>query len=632
MRAAPPCRRSGDQRRKTPTGAQLGRSLPVHPAIRIPRAVLRGTTASLLLWLASTTGVSAQTVPFAPVVKAKDTSFDFTTGEAVLRDNPRIEYGPTLLTANELRYNQATNLVTGSGDFVITSGSQRLLAVSGTYNLATGAFTLADVRAGEPPYFISGTAATGTRDRMTLTHAVVTYNEPGAFAPTLRADTLIYERGHRLTGEHGHLGLGGSSFIRLPRFNQSFDQPLISYLTARVGYRRNLGGYVDLGLHVPVWPGVRLGGDVGEYTARGVMAGPSGSYQSPSGDAAVWGDFRSGFINDHGDKKTDLLGRPVPEERGYFQWRHQQSFSDRLTLTGQFNWWKDSEVLRDFRPNQFYPVQQPDSFLEGVYAGNNYYLSAFTRVEPNNFEIVQRRLPEIRFDLLPMPIGGGFAGRFSGSFAALREEPLLTGPTLRSDRFDAYYALSRPIAPTDWLSLTPVAGARLTYYARATGGRDSYTRWLGELGVDAQLRASGVFDYRNQLWKLDGLRHLLTPTLSYRYLPEADRGRPYIPPIDRTVFSTNLEPIDLGAMRNIDELHEIHVLRLGLDNVLQTRDPAYGSRDLLDFNLPRICVLRPSRASGAGPTSMRSWRSRRRRGCGCSSSSGSLRRISPCGN
>jgi LPS-assembly protein len=546
--------------------------------------VLRGTSAFLILLLAAGS-VAAQVPPLAPVVTADDTSFDITTGEAVLRGHPRIAYGPTLLLADELRYNQAGTLVIASGDFSITSGAERLLATGGTYNLATGFFTLTGVRAGEPPFYVTAASATGTRSRMTLTNAVVTYNEPGPFAPTLSADQIIYEPGRRIMGEHGHLGLGDYSLFAIPKFDRPFDQPLVSYFTTRVGYRHNLGAYVDFGLHVPVWPGINLGADLGEYAARGVMFGPSGSYQFKSDGGETTGDFRSGFINDHGDKKTDLLGRPVPAERGYFEWRHQQTIGDRLTLTGQFSWWRDSEVVRDFRPTRFYPVQQPDSFLEGVYAGNNYYLDLFSRLAPNNFEIVQQRLPEIRFDLLPVPIGGGFHERFNASFAVLQEDPLLTGSTLRSDRFDTFYAVDRPITPTEWLTITPVAGGRLTYYAKATGGRDTYIRWLGEVGADAELHASGVFDYRNELWKIDGLRHLLTPKLSYRYIPEADRGQSFIPLIDREVFSTNLEPLDLGSIRNLDQLHGTNTLRFGLDNVLQTRDANYGSRDLLTFNL-----------------------------------------------
>jgi LPS-assembly protein len=107
---------------------------------------------------------------------------------------------------------------------------------------------------------------------------------------------------------------------------------------------------------------------------------------------------------------------------------------------------------------------------------------------------------------------------------------------------------------------------------------------LGEFGFDAMLRTSGKFDYQNPRWGINGLRHLLTPRVSYRYIPEGDRGRGRIP-IDRQAFSTYLAPLGLGATRNLDDLHAIHTLRLGLDNTLQTRDAGYGSRDLFTVNL-----------------------------------------------
>ena len=100
---------------------QPGRGLPVHPAARIPRAVLRGTSAFLILLLAAG-GATAQVTPLVPVITADDTTFDITTGEAVLRGHPRIVYGPTLLLADELHYNQAGSLVIASGHFSITSG------------------------------------------------------------------------------------------------------------------------------------------------------------------------------------------------------------------------------------------------------------------------------------------------------------------------------------------------------------------------------------------------------------------------------------------------------------------------------------------------------------------------------
>jgi len=554
--------------------------------------VFRGIPA-LLLVLLLCGRVIAQVTPSAPVVHADTTSVDLATGVAVLTGHARVEYGPALLVADELRVNQSTGQISATGNFTITSGAQRLLAASGTYNLNTGAFTLVDLRAGEPPYFITAAKAEGTMKEMILTGAVVTYDEPGGFSPTLWADQLRYVAGVNISGQGAYLGIGNRRLFPLTKFDQPLAAALQPTIIARAGFSHTLGAYFDLDVRMPIWPGIKLGADVGEYSARGPIAGPSGSYRYDAGGQDVTGDFTSGFIRDHGTLGTDVLGRDVPMNRGYFDWSHQQIIDENLTITGAFNWWKGSEVLRDFHPDEFNKVQQPDSFFEGLYAGNNYSIDLFTRIAPNNFELVQQRLPELRFDLVPTAVGGGFYERFNTGFAALQQDSLFSGPTLRSDRFDTFYSIDRPIFPTDWLSITPVAGGRLTYYDKAIDGRQDYTRWLGEVGVDAQLRTSGTFDYQNALWGINGLRHLLTPVLSYRYIPEIDRGQAYIPPIDTRVFSTDLQPIELGNMRNIDDLHGANVLRLGLDNLLQTRDAGYGSRDLVRFNLTSDLDLSP---------------------------------------
>ena len=59
-----------------------------------------------------------------------------------------------------------------------------------------------------------------------------------------------------------------------------------------------------------------------------------------------------------------------------------------------------------------------DNFLESYYTGDNYVISAFTRFQPNDYHIVQRRLPEIRFDGLPVEAGSGIYHRVNASLCA----------------------------------------------------------------------------------------------------------------------------------------------------------------------------------------------------------------------
>ncbi len=513
------------------------------------------------------------------------TYFDGRTKEAVGVGNAQLAYGELLLTADEIRYNTSTKIAVAHGHAILTQGARRLLADSLTFNLNDNTYTVQNLRMGEYPLNLTGTSATGDNHTITLNGARATFHEPGPFVPTLRADKLVYAPDTKLQAEGASLGIGGVRPVTFSLFSQNLKEPLLSYVSLTAGYRASLGAYLESGLHLPVADGLRFGFDLGIYTARGVMVGPAGSYSKTQGENTYHGYVRSGFISDHGDRLTDVLGNPVPKNRGYVEWQHQQQINDNLTFAGEVNYWKDSEILRDFRPQEFFAVQEPDSFLEGVYRGDNSLISAFTRFQPNDFNPVQQRLPELRFDLLPLSVGNGFTETFNSSVAVLREVPPAGGPILDSTRFDAFYSLSRTFAPQPWMSFTPVVGGRVTYYDQATGGRSSYTRTLGEVGFDAAVRTSATYDYQNESWRIDGLRHLLTPRLLYRYIPRADKGQVYIPPIDRQTFSTYLQPLELGAMRNIDQLRATNTLRLEIDNTLQTRDEVYGSRDLLVFNL-----------------------------------------------
>jgi len=59
-------------------------------------------------------------------------------------------------------------------------------------------------------------------------------------------------------------------------FEHKVGAPLISNVSATGGYRKSLGVYAQFGLHVPVTEALQLGGDLGLYSARGVMFGPQG--------------------------------------------------------------------------------------------------------------------------------------------------------------------------------------------------------------------------------------------------------------------------------------------------------------------------------------------------------------------
>lgn len=507
------------------------------------------------------------------------------TGDLILTGHAKIEDAGVFLSADEIRYNPTTEIAIARGNAQLTRGPRRLLADEIIYRRRDRSFEITRVRMGEHPLYVSGGKASGTLDNIRLTDASVTYHEPRYSGLVLKARSMVYQPSKLFRAEGVKMGVGPILPFRSPVLEREFNrQSLLAYLDAYAGYRGDLGAFVGTGVLLPVTKHVDVGTSVSLYTKRGYLITPTAAYSAGTEDRAITGNMKAGYINDYGPRQSDVLGRPIEERRSFLEWTHRQQVSETINVNGQFAYWSDSAIIRDFRPLEFGPVQQPDTFLEATQVGPNHVVSLFTRAQPNSYFRVQQRIPELRYDLLPSPLPHGLFHQFQASAAVLREDALLTGPTLNSTRFDTYYGLARPIAPREWFTLTPVAGARVTHYARATGGKDDYTRVLGEVGLDAELRASAVFAYKSEQWKIDGIRHLVTPRLSYRYIPEADKGRAYIPPIDDRTFSTYLQPLGLGEQRPIDDLRRTHVVRLDLDNTFQTRAKDYGSRDLLRAN------------------------------------------------
>ncbi|MBM3854559.1 MAG: LPS-assembly protein LptD, partial [Verrucomicrobia bacterium] len=382
-------------------------------------------------------------------------------GHAVLRD------GALLLTADEIRFERREETFAAAGGVVLTRGAIRLLAERIVYRRTDGRFSAEKIRLGSPPYFAEAVTAEGTLAEITLRQARLSYGEPGRWRPTVVADTIVLAPGKIVRTEGAAAGIGHVQPFGLPRLQHELSRPLPLRIELEGGFRRSLGAFGGAQLLLPVSAGASLGGDLAVYTRRGVMIGPAGHYESVETPGRLHGAFRSGYINDQGDRLSDVHGRPIPEDRAYAEWQHQQRLGDRLSLNAQLNWWKDSDVLRDFRARAFFPVQEPDTFVESVYTGANWFLAAMARFQPNRFQAVQERLPELRFDLLPLALGHGFYHRVNASAAFLRERPprrthssslsVLApgattpiempdrwtegGETLQATRFDGYYAL-----------------------------------------------------------------------------------------------------------------------------------------------------------------------------------------------
>ena len=527
------------------------------------------------------------------------------TGDAAFRD------GPLLVQAEEIGFYREEQRAEARGRVGLTRSGFKLLAPSVNYRIEERSFTATDFKAGRWPLYFEGTSLSAEKDRITFQDATVYFGEPRPLSPRIEAQTLTYFENGDLKANRARIRLGEFPVLPLPRFSGSLERSPVRY-TGRIGFRDNLGFYLQNEALLQVTPETYAGLNLDLYTERGFLFGPALLYRSPVAEKArLDGSLLTGWIQDGGELGNDRLGRPVDEDRSFIEWSHAQALSNGLQINGRLSWWSDAEVTRDFRPDLFYSNQNPDSFLEALYQNGPIVGSVLTRFAPNDFQVIRTRLPELRLDLLPTALGKtGLWQRGSLSFVRLKEElpdplgnysitPGIPQPN-ESDRADLQYGWIYPLKFAEGIQLTPRVAGKITHYFDTLDPADDgdYTRVLGEIGLDLDIRATGSWNFSNEIWGIDGLRHVFRPRFQYRYVPDASAGSSRIYPIDRPVLSFNRGVVNLIDDRIYDVLGDRHFLRLGVENVVFTRHREHGVRELASINIFQDVLLdKPSTAN-----------------------------------
>ncbi|MDQ8209353.1 LPS assembly protein LptD [Coraliomargarita sp. SDUM461003] len=530
--------------------------------------------------------------------------FDEASQRLVARGDARLDFDGTRIRADRITYYQDYSLADANGNVVISRDGGRLLADRLSYDGQESIFSVDLLRTGQWPYYVTGVSAGGSSEDVTIDGATLYYGAPSRFGLSASSDNVHYKK----EGTSEYVAMTGATFrvgsvpfFYLPSYRHYLEgSPYLLDLNA--GSDSSLGYYLQTTSLLPVTSWLRAGANLDFYSQRGVLAGPTAQYTYSSTTQTIVGALSTGAIHDNGsesDRGVDTFGETIDAERGFAEWRHKHHIGERFTATASISYWSDSEVTRDFRDDIYNDNERPDSFAEAVYAGDNYLISAFGRFKTNDFQTVQERSPEVSFDLLPVPIfNTGAYHRASASYVQLNEDfgnyaPLLTVEG-ESDRFDLSYRIERPFALTDWLTFKPLAGARFTHYENqqidprvyspaAALIDDNFSRQIYELGFDLEARAYASYPTVNKTWDIDGLRHLVRPVLRYRYYSDPDDLNE-IATIDRQVFDLQRPLLDLSDLRNVDEISETHLVRLGVENLFQTRAKGYGSRTLAALN------------------------------------------------
>lgn len=555
------------------------------------------TTMKRVLAFATATVLAVATHAAPPELSAEEPIvYDGQTQSLVARGNAVFAHESFRVEADEVLYNQAEQQAVATGNVRLTRPGFRLVTERLVYNVTTRKFDVGKFRAGYPPVFIEGEKGSGTADELTLDNVVIHLGEPDVASPNVSAEQVILRPNDRVIAVGARPGIGPFRLFRIPNYSRELVALPALRFRGEGGYRGNLGAYIRGGILMPTNENLFLGGNLDLYSERGVLFGPSLEYSGEVGGSEMHTRLNTGWIADQGSLGQDYFLRDIPQQRYFAELQHKQRVGERLFFTADATWLSDPEVLRDFRPEVFDANHYPNAVVEASYHFDNVIVSALTRFETGGDYAQVERLPELRIDLLTTPL---FAGIYQTGYAnaALTTYSIADEPEEETSYVHAYYGLRRPVFLTDWLTLTPRVGGMYAHYSDALWLDDTGSRFgtpvaadhvITELGADLIANFHAEWDYRNDFWGIQGLRHTLRPVARWRHYEASGDTGLYPAGFISGDYYVQMPPIEMRDWMGDDALalDGLHFVRMGVENVLQTRpDKGSGSRTLASLNL-----------------------------------------------
>ena len=519
-------------------------------------------------------------------------------------------YKGATLTAQRGELNTRTGEMTAEGAVNLHYENQVWRGDRLHYNFFTRQINAEQFRTGRAPFYATGGGLTAnpTNNTHTATNAFVTTDDVEKPGFRVRARRLTIVPGKYFVARDAVLYFGKVPVFYFPYYRRHFDRAQNSF-EFTPGYRSSYGPYL-LGAYNWYWEEKLYGSLHADYRLkRGFGGGPDAFY-----DAGVLGqgtvkyyylrDQKPGFmVFTNGLFVSSTNGLPIDQDRYRLNFTHQVQIRTNLTAAVVLRQESDPFATRDFFESEYHDNTQPASFLEVNQLWSNWSLDVLAQPRINDFFETVERLPDVKLSGERQQLGVSpfyyesessvgwfrhtFANDWTNQFSAYRA--------------DTFHQLLLPQTFFGWLNVTPRAGGRFTDYGETDGiGQTNreQRRWVFNTGAEVSLKASRVWEgVRNRLLDIDGLRHIVEPSVNYAYVPKPNKAPPQLPQFDSQLPTLRLLPVDFPDYNSIDSIDSQNVLRLGLRNKLQTKRKD-GLENLLNWAVYTDWRLKPRPGQG----------------------------------
>jgi lipopolysaccharide assembly outer membrane protein LptD (OstA) len=547
-----------------------------------------------------------QIVPGTPVGSV------YMTGDTTTVTNGAfVKYGDTVLTADSVSVNSQTGETVADGNVRIAQGGEVWAGEHIIYNFKTHQMRSEEFRTGKLPVFAAGKELGGdtTNQTYSANHIFVTTDDVSDPAIRVRASRVLIVPGKYVEMWNAVLFLDGVPSFYYPYYERNLGAHANNW-NFLAGFRSAYGPFL---LNTYTWwlnDAVDGAFHLDYREKRGVGVGPDFNLH-----LGQWGQASFKYYYLHDQDSGDSIStnafqnlKPIPENRQRVYFAYQATPFTNLNVKALVNYQTDPLVLHDYFEGDYIGNPQPDTFVEVNQYWDNWSLDALTTPELNNFFDQVERLPDVKLtgyrqQVFNTPVyyeSESSAGYYRNFFANTNETLFATTnaplPGYSAARADTYQQLLLPWTFFGWLNVTPHAGGRFTYYGSegGPGGTNTETyRKIFDTGVDVSFKASQLWaGATNSVFDVNGLRHIIEPSVSYVYVPAPSTPPSQLPQFDSALPSLQILPIGFSDYNNIDSIDGENVIRFGLRNTLQTLRG--GQLDnLVDWNLLLDWRLKP---------------------------------------
>ena len=486
--------------------------------------------------------------------------------KVVGKGNVSIDYGDTLLTCDKITVYTETKDADAEGNVVLKSPTGEVRGQRVKYNFTTkqGEILKPRIKSGE--WYGGGDKGELAADgSVKVKEGYITSCDRDEPHYKIASKNITIYPDNKVVAKDVFFKVGSVPVAYLPRYDYSLnaDWPTINVIP---GKRQKWGFFVLSSYRYELDENNKLTLNLDEREKWGFGSGLDYKY--------TFDDLGHGLLRTYYTHQRDMdrneNNAKAEEERFRVQLRHRVDINENLTALLEYHRASDVDFTKDYFYREEYDSESsPESYFYLLDREPEYALSLLARKRVNRFQAVVERWPEARFDLkdqrlFDLPV----YFKTDNSFTNLNSKTADNSTDSDVIRFDTYNRLTAPLELVDFLSFSPFAGTRDTFYSKDINGDEEEFRTAFYAGADLSAKFAKTYEVSGSFLGVDfdRLHHIVTPTIEYEY-----------------IHAPSMAPGNLQQFDDIDSVDRKSAFTLGFENRLQTKRLLDGKLSTVDL-------------------------------------------------